>query len=151
MTLKLNEKYIRPFVDEKELANIQSEISAAHKMLLDGSGEGSDFLGWIDLPTDYDKEEFARIKVAAEKINGIVLYFFTENLAENQTHNEKLKKRRKQTPAHSKDRSFIFLFEVSFYKFFKQKSVFFHFLKHISSPILLFFKTVFCNDFCNTL
>ncbi len=68
MTLKLNEKYIRPFVDEKELANIQSEISAAHKVLLDGSGEGNDFLGWVDLPKNYDKEEFARIKVAAEKI-----------------------------------------------------------------------------------
>ncbi|MBE6531326.1 MAG: glucose-6-phosphate isomerase [Ruminococcaceae bacterium] len=68
MTLKLNEKYIRPFVDEKELASIQSEISAAHKVLLDGSGEGNDFLGWVDLPKNYDKEEFARIKVAAEKI-----------------------------------------------------------------------------------
>ena len=68
MTLKLNEKYIKPFVDEKELANIQSEISAAHKALLDGSGEGNDFLGWVDLPKNYDKEEFARIKVAAEKI-----------------------------------------------------------------------------------
>jgi len=63
MTLKLNEKYIRPFVDEKELASIQSEISAAHKVLLDGSGEGNDFLGWVDLPKNYDKEEFARIRL----------------------------------------------------------------------------------------
>ena len=68
MALTLNDKYIKGFVDAKELEKIQSEVSAAHKMLLDGSGEGNDFLGWIDLPKNYDKEEFARIKVAAEKI-----------------------------------------------------------------------------------
>ena len=68
MALTLNDKYIKEFVDEKELASIQSEINVAHKMLLDGTGEGSDFLGWIDLPKNYDKEEFARVKVAAEKI-----------------------------------------------------------------------------------
>ena len=68
MALTLNDKYVKAFVDGKELASIQSEINAAHKMLIDGTGEGSDFLGWIDLPKNYDKEEFARIKVAAEKI-----------------------------------------------------------------------------------
>ena len=68
MALTLNDKYIKGFVSEAELAAIQSEISAAHKTLLTGSGEGNDFLGWVDLPNNYDKEEFARIKVAAEKI-----------------------------------------------------------------------------------
>ena len=68
MALRLNDKYIKDFVSEAELASIQSEISAAHKTLLTGSGEGSDFLGWVDLPNNYDKEEFARIKVAAEKV-----------------------------------------------------------------------------------
>ena len=68
MALILNDKYIKGFVSEAELAAIQGEISAAHKTLLTGSGEGNDFLGWVDLPSNYDKEEFARIKVAAEKI-----------------------------------------------------------------------------------
>ena len=41
---------------------------AAKKLLVDRSGAGNDFLGWIDLPVNYDKEEFARIQKAAEKI-----------------------------------------------------------------------------------
>ncbi len=68
MTLRLNENYVRPFVKEEDLASMQNEINEAHAKLLDGSGEGNDFLGWITLPDDYDKEEFARIKLAAEKI-----------------------------------------------------------------------------------
>ena len=44
------------------------QVEAAKKVLLDRSGAGNDFLGWIDLPVDYDKEEFARIQKAAEKI-----------------------------------------------------------------------------------
>jgi len=47
---------------------MQEEISKAHKMLMEGTGEGSDFLGWINLPKNYDKEEFARIKAASAKI-----------------------------------------------------------------------------------
>ncbi len=68
MTVKLNDTYIKPFVKEDELQAIQGEITAAHKCLLEGSGEGNDFLGWIDLPNNYDKEEYARIKAAAAKI-----------------------------------------------------------------------------------
>lgn len=47
---------------------MQAEVSAAHKSLREGTGAGSDYLGWIDLPVNYDKEEFARIKAAATKI-----------------------------------------------------------------------------------
>ena len=68
MTVRLNDTYIKPFVKEDELKAIQTEITAAHKCLLEGSGEGNDFLGWIDLPNNYDKEEYARIKAAAAKI-----------------------------------------------------------------------------------
>ena len=68
MTVKLNDKYVLPFVNEAELEAIKPEIAKAHKCLLDGNGEGSDFLGWIDLPNNYDKEEYARIKAAAAKI-----------------------------------------------------------------------------------
>ena len=56
------------FFDKAEIDEISSEISAAHKLICDKTGEGSDFLGWVDLPQNYDKEEFARIKKAAEKI-----------------------------------------------------------------------------------
>ncbi|MBE6593641.1 MAG: glucose-6-phosphate isomerase [Ruminococcaceae bacterium] len=68
MAVKLNDTYIKSFINDSELSALQSEISAAHKTLLDGTGEGNDFLGWIDLPTNYDKEEYARIKAAAAKI-----------------------------------------------------------------------------------
>ena len=68
MTIRLNDTYIKPFIDEAELAAIKAEVSAAHKTLLDGTGEGNDFLGWVDLPNAYDKEEYARIKAAAKKI-----------------------------------------------------------------------------------
>ena len=68
MTLKLNDKYIKPFIKDEEMAAIEAEVKAAHKCLLSGNGEGNDFLGWVDLPFNYDKEEYARIKAAAAKI-----------------------------------------------------------------------------------
>ena len=68
MTVRLNDTYIKPFVKEGELEAINAEIASAHKTLLEGTGEGNDFLGWIDLPNNYDKEEYARIKAAAKKI-----------------------------------------------------------------------------------
>ena len=68
MTIRLNDTYIKPFIDEAELSAIKADVAAAHKTLLDGNGEGNDFLGWVDLPNAYDKEEYARIKAAAAKI-----------------------------------------------------------------------------------
>jgi glucose-6-phosphate isomerase len=68
MAVKLNAEYLKPFVADHELEAIAPLVTAAHKTLTDRSGAGSDFLGWVDLPVDYDKEEFARIKAAAERI-----------------------------------------------------------------------------------
>lgn len=68
MSIKLNDKYLKGFVSEDELKGIQPQITAAHETLINKTGAGSDFLGWKDLPVNYDKEEFARIKSAAEKI-----------------------------------------------------------------------------------
>lgn len=68
MAVKLNAEYLKPFVAEHELEAIAPLVSAAHKTLAERSGPGADFLGWVDLPVDYDKEEFARIKAAAERI-----------------------------------------------------------------------------------
>lgn len=56
------------FFSKDELENVKPQIEAAHKALHEKSGAGNDFLGWVDLPVDYDKDEFARIKKAAEKI-----------------------------------------------------------------------------------
>ena len=56
------------FIREEELDHIQSQVTLADKELREGTGPGNDFLGWIDLPKDYDKDEYARIKESAEKI-----------------------------------------------------------------------------------
>lgn len=68
MSLKLNTKYLADFVNSDELAGIKAQVEAAADSLHKKNGLGNDFLGWVNLPTDYDKEEFARIKAAAEKI-----------------------------------------------------------------------------------
>ena len=53
---------------KSDVAAMSERVAAAKKTLLEKTGEGNDFLGWIDLPVDYDKEEFDRIKKAAAKI-----------------------------------------------------------------------------------
>ena len=58
------------FISEEEMKNMKSIVMGAKDVLTAKSGAGNDYLGWIDLPVDYDKEEFARIKKAAEKIQG---------------------------------------------------------------------------------
>lgn len=68
MALKLNTKYLASFVGEDELTGIAPAVKACAKVLHDKTGLGNDFLGWMTLPTDYDKEEFARIQAAAKKI-----------------------------------------------------------------------------------
>ncbi|MBE6753397.1 MAG: glucose-6-phosphate isomerase [Ruminococcaceae bacterium] len=68
MAVRLDTTYTEKFVAAEEVAQLQAEITQAHEMLHSGTGKGSDFIGWLNLPTDYDKEEFARIKKAAEKI-----------------------------------------------------------------------------------
>ena len=61
---------VAPFVSEHEVETMKKLALDAKKVLVDKTGEGNDFLGWIDLPVDYDKDEFARIKSAAKKIQG---------------------------------------------------------------------------------
>ncbi len=71
LSIKLNAKYIEKYVASHELEALWPQVSCAHKMVEDKSGLGNDFLGWVKLPYDYDKEEFARIKAAAERIKGM--------------------------------------------------------------------------------
>ena len=56
------------FVSAEEMANFKTTVMTAKETLINKTGAGNDFLGWIDLPVDYDKDEFARIKKAAAKI-----------------------------------------------------------------------------------
>ena len=61
-------KKAAPFISEDEVKLMEKKVDAARRELMAKTGAGNDFLGWLDLPVDYDKEEFARIKKAAEKI-----------------------------------------------------------------------------------
>ena len=66
--LNLNVKYATPFVADAEIELLQPAIRLAHDQLHKGLGAGNDFLGWLDLPTNYDRAEVAAIKEAAETI-----------------------------------------------------------------------------------
>ena len=68
MSIKLNDKFLKGFVNESEIDYMQPFADNAYDLLVSGKGPGNDFLGWVDLPDNYDKDEFARIKIAAEKI-----------------------------------------------------------------------------------
>ena len=71
MALKLNEKFLGGFVAANEVDELSVAALAAKKTTTEKTGAGSDFLGWVNLPVDYDKEEFVRIKAAAERIKGM--------------------------------------------------------------------------------
>ncbi len=68
MAIKINDKHLKNFVVADELKAMQPFISTADRLLNEKTGLGNDFLGWVNLPYDYDKEEFDRIKAAAAKI-----------------------------------------------------------------------------------
>lgn len=68
MALKFSKDFAADFLRENDLTGLKTAVEASHKMIHEKSGLGSDFLGWVDLPVNYDKAEFARIKAAAEKI-----------------------------------------------------------------------------------
>lgn len=61
-------KVLEKFAGQHELDFLQGQVTEADRLLREKSGPGSDFLGWMDLPVDYDKEEFARIQAAAKTI-----------------------------------------------------------------------------------
>ena len=68
MKLNFNYQFAKNFFNENELKQIKPYVELANEVLTSKSGAGSDFLGWVDLPENYNKDEFARIKKAAEKI-----------------------------------------------------------------------------------
>ena len=68
MKLNFNYQFAKNFFNESELKQIKPYVELANEVLTSKTGAGNDFLGWVDLPENYDKNEFARIKKAAEKI-----------------------------------------------------------------------------------
>ena len=66
--LNLDIKKTLGFVSEDQLKAMEPEIKKAYEVLESQTGAGNDFLGWLELPVNYDKEEFSRIKEAAKKI-----------------------------------------------------------------------------------
>ena len=74
MSVKMNGRHLAKFVADDEFDAIFPQVSLAHETLHGKTGPGSDFLGWVDLPVDYDKEEFARIKKAAARFSPTATY-----------------------------------------------------------------------------
>ena len=70
MAIKLNCKYLSSFVSDADFAAVEDEVKSAYEQLYStkSTAAGNAFHGWLNLPENYDKEEFARIKSAAEKI-----------------------------------------------------------------------------------
>ena len=68
MGVRLEERFAGDAASQASLQKIAPEVLAAHEMLHQGTGAGSDYLGWVDLPAKYDRAEFARIQAAAQKI-----------------------------------------------------------------------------------
>jgi len=68
MGVRFDVSAAKNFIDQREILQMKEQTELAKNSLVGKSGAGNDFLGWIDLPVEYDKEEFARIKKAAKKI-----------------------------------------------------------------------------------
>lgn len=68
MAMELKTTGLKGFVEEREVQNLLPMVDLVQTMLHNGTGAGSKYLGWIDLPVNYDREEFSRIRQAAKKI-----------------------------------------------------------------------------------
>ena len=66
--IRICENHLKPFVQEHELEYLATQLALAFDNVTEQTGPGNDFLGWVDLPINYDKEEFDRIIDAAERI-----------------------------------------------------------------------------------
>ena len=68
MSIRLNDKFVKSFIDADAYKSVEGEAAKAYETVARRDGAGNDFLGWVDLPVDYDKDEFSRIKQAAARI-----------------------------------------------------------------------------------
>lgn len=67
-TIRFDYSTAHAFVGKHEVQHLEAAIKTAHQQLHEKTGPGNDYLGWVDLPHNYDREEFARIQAAARKI-----------------------------------------------------------------------------------
>ena len=68
MSIRLNDKFVKSFIDADAYKSVEGEAVKAYETVARRDGAGNDFLGWVDLPVDYDKDELSRIKQAAARI-----------------------------------------------------------------------------------
>ena len=66
--LKFDDSKLGNYINSEELALITPQVKLAHELLKSKTGAGSDFLGWINLPNDYDREEYNRIKIVSKEV-----------------------------------------------------------------------------------
>ena len=71
MSFVFSDKYVHGFISESEINAVSDEVLAAHRTLVSRTGAGNDFLGWLSLPKNYDRDEVVAVKRAAEKIRGM--------------------------------------------------------------------------------
>ena len=82
--LSLDLSKVMPYADFSEIEKMEAMVKCAHETVHEGTGAGNDFLGWLDLPVNYDKAEFDRIKKAAGHItHAICCYFISCSKASN--------------------------------------------------------------------
>ena len=74
-TIGLNTEHLQHFIGNTDIAAIENEVISAKKMLLDGSGKGNDFLGWVNLPAEISQNEINNIKKDVERLAGKVRLF----------------------------------------------------------------------------
>ena len=63
------------FIGEHEITYLRDAVKVTHHAIHEKTGAGNDFLGWVDLPLQYDKEEFARIQKCAEKLKMTLTFY----------------------------------------------------------------------------
>ena len=68
MSVSLNRKYLKGFVDQQDYDKLRKAVEQADSNLSTKAAKGSEYLGWLTLPEDYDREEFEKIKSAAKQI-----------------------------------------------------------------------------------
>ncbi len=81
MATKLKEQYLKGFLSPEDFDAIAAQAVAAHQTLCKRTGRGNDFLGWLDLPAEYDRDEFCRIQMAAQKSGGTATCLSSSALA----------------------------------------------------------------------
>lgn len=80
-----------PFFQEHELTYLKDFVKVAHHNIHEQTGTGSDYLGWVDLPKQYDREEFARIKKVQIKLSQTLMsYLLSESAVHISAHVRRL-------------------------------------------------------------